>query len=338
MKRITIIDIANETGFSKSTVSRALGDGSNIKKSTKNKILRAAKKLNYYPNEIARSLVASKNTNFIGMIVSDITNQSYVELIKSIEGHIKKFHFNIILCNTDYDLDEERRYIELLIRNRAIGVVIAAPEKNDKNLEILVRENIPFVVWGTEVNTADVDLVSVDNYEGARLAMNYLIDNGHRNIVHFAGPENFTVTEERIKAYKDVMLENGLKIDNKNIIYTKNTPESGYSMAKNLEDLKTMPTAIFAFCDYVALGVWKYLIEKGYKVPDDVSLIGFDDIETSGFKKIDLTTIRQPFKKMGEKAAEILVRNIKDHNLSKIKEKIYIKPTLIERSTVRKIS
>lgn len=338
MKKTTIIDIANKTGYSKSTVSRAMRGGANLRKTTMDKILKAAKSLNYYPNEMARSLVTSSKSNFIGIIVSDLKNESYVELIEAIQRSVKNTSYHITLCNTDYDIREEKRFMEFLIKNRAAGVVVAAPELNDRNIEILLKANMPFVVWGTEVDTTDVDIVSVDNYGGARMAMQYLIDNGHRDIVHFAGAENFGVTNARINAYKDVMSENGIKISSKNIIHTKNTIDSAYDMAKKLEGFNSMPTAIHAYCDYVALGVLKYFLEKGFKVPDDISIIGFDDIEMSGFRTIDLTTIRQPFSEIGEKILEIIIRKIKNPDFNVGKEKIYIKPTLIKRSTVKNIN
>jgi len=302
------------------------------------KRIAAAKQLHYYPNEMARSLVTSSLSNFIGVVVSDIKNPSYVDLITAMQKSIKKTPYNITLYDTAYNLDEEKRSIELMIRNRAIGAVIAAPVKNDENIKILIDENIPFVVWGTEVDIAEVDIVSVDNYGGARIAMEYLIKKGHKNIVHFSGPKNFGVAESRIQAYEDVMKENGLEVNSQNIIPTDVTWQSGYRKARKLENLEVMPTAIFAYCDYIALGILMYLFEKGYKVPDDISIIGFDDIEISRFNSIGLTTIRQPFGKIGKKIIEILEQRIKNPALKNDKEKIYFKPKIIERSTVKDIN
>lgn len=332
MKRTTIIDIAKATGYSKSTVSRVLRGGDRVRNSTRSRILNTAKRLNYSPNEMARSLVTTKSSDFIGMIVSDINNQWYVAVLNAFERALKGTPYSIILCNSDYDILEERRYIDLLIRNRASGIVFAAPEKNDESIKKIIKENIPFVVIGTEVNTIDVDVISVDNYLGAKMAVEYLINNGHKDILHFSGKKNFYVTDARIKAFKDVMLNNNLKITKNSIIETGGTITSGYLAAKKLRELSKLPTAIFAYCDYVAMGIWEYLSENNIKVPEDISIIGFDDIQLSSFFKIKLTTIKQPFKKIGEKAVEVLEEKIKKQNDSR--KKIYIKPELIERATV----
>ena len=136
----------------------------------------------------------------------------------------------------------------------------------------------------------------------------------------------------------DVLSENGIKSDKKNIIYTEGNIKSSYEMAKKLNNLIKMPTAVFTYCDYVALGVWKYLIEEGIKIPDDISLIGFDDIEISGFPKIDLTTIKQPYEEIGKVTTELLINRIKNGLKEKEIKKIYLEPIIIERSTVRNIN
>lgn len=339
MKRTTIIDIARDTGFSRSTVSLALRGGSNLKKTTVKKILKSAKKLNYYPDEMARSLASLKASNFIGLIVTDINNEWYVEIMQTIEESLSNSHYNIILCNTNYNLEKEADSVDILIRNRASGIIIASPQRNDKSIEKILLWNIPFVLIGSEVEKNNINTVSVDNYRGSRMAMEYLVSKGHRNIIHFTGPKNYWVTDARRKAYKDVMSENNFQFDERHIIDTNSgTYKSSYIAAKKLERLDVKPTAIFAYNDVIALAVWEYLMEKGYTVPEDISLVGFDGIRLSGFRRINLTTIRQPYEEIGNKSVEILLREIKNKNPNTVREKIYVEPELIERATVRDIN
>lgn len=333
IKKPTIIDIARISGYSKSTVSKVLRNEPYVKKSTKKKILKEIKKVGYQPDEIARSLVLKKPSNFIGLIISDTSNPFFAEVVSGVEAEAKKRDCNVILCNTNYIETEEARYIDMLLRNRAIGILLATATINDYNVKHLIKINYPLVLIARGVKSVKTDIVSIDNFEVAKTAVNYLIQKGHRKIAHFTVTEKVLSLIQRLEGYKSALKSNNIKMDYNLIFRNEMSIEGGYKSASELLKLKEKPTAIFAADDLVAIGAMNFFLEKNKKIPEDISIIGFDNIKFSGIRQINLTTVNQPKFEMGEKSVKILFKKI--NGGSNYKPINYIlKTKIIERGTV----
>jgi LacI family transcriptional regulator len=337
-KNYTIINIANLSGFSKATVSKVIRNMPNVKKSTREKIQKIIDEIGYHPDEVARSLVSKKNMNFIGLIISDINNSFFAEIALGVESEAKKRGYNVILCNTNYLEEEEEKYINILIRNRAIGLLLATPTLNDNNVKDLLDRKYPFVLISRKVKDLDSNIVSVNHYKSAKMAVNYLIKKGHKKIAHFTVEENTIGVINRLKGYKDALKENKIKF-NKDFIFKDETSkiESGYKLAQKLLSSADKPSAIFASDDLLAIGALDCFLEEGLKVPDDISIIGYDNIKITSLKSINLTTINQPKFDMGVKSVEILLEQI--NNKKDFKPiKYYFQAKIVERGSVQDIS
>ncbi len=337
-KNYTIVNIANLSGFSKATVSKVIRNKPYVKKSTKEKIQNIIKEIGYHPDEIARSLVSKKNMNFIGLIISDINNSFFSEVALGVESEAKKRGYNVILCNTNYLEEEEKKYIDILIRNRATGLLLATPTLDDNNIKELLARKYPFVLITRKIKGLDSNIVSVNHYKSAKMAVNYLIKKGHKKIAHFTVEENTIGVVNRLKGYEAALKENDIKF-NKNFIFKNRISkiECGYKLAQKLLASADRPTAIFASDDLLAIGALDCFLEKGYKVPDDLSIIGYDNIKITSLKSINLTTVNQPKFEMGVKSVEILFEQINGKEDFKA-IKYYFKAKIVERGSVLDIS
>lgn len=337
-KNYTIKNIANLSGFSKSTVSKVIRNKPYVKKSTKEKIQNIIKEISYHPDEVARSLVSKKNMNFIGLIISDINNSFFSEVALGVESEAKKRGYCVILCNTNYLEEEEEKYIDMLIKNRAIGLLLATPTLDDNNVKGLLAKKYPFVLITRKVKGVDSSIVSVNHYKSAKMAVNYLIKRGHKKIAHFTVEENTIGVINRLKGYKAALKENNIKF-NKNFIF-KNVVskiEVGHKLAQEMLDSADRPTAIFASDDLLAIGALNCFLEKGYKVPNDFSIMGYDNIKITSLKSINLTTVHQPKFEMGVKSVEILLKQINSKEDFKT-IKYYLEAKIVERGSVLDIS
>ena len=337
-KNYTIVNIANLSGFSKSTVSKVIRNKPYVKKSTKEKIQNIINEIGYHPDEVARSLVSKKNMNFIGLIVSDINNSFFSEIALGVESEAKKRGYNVILCNTNYLKEEESKYIDILIRNRATGLLLATPTLDDNNIEELLAKNFPFVLITRKVRGVDSNIVSVNHYKAAKMAVNYLIKRGHREIAHFTVKENTIGVVNRLKGYKAALKENDIKF-NKGFIFKNKISkiEGGYKLAQKMLASADRPTAVFASDDLLAIGALDYFLEKGYKIPNDLSIMGYDNIKITSLKSINLTTVHQPKFEIGVKSVEILFEQI--NNPKDFKPiKYYFEAEIVERGSVLDIN
>ncbi len=336
-KKPTILDVEKLSGFSKSTISKVLRNEKYVKKTTKDKIIKVINEIGYLPDEIARSLVQKRTTNFIGVIVSDINNPFFSETVLSITEEAKTKDCEVILCNTNYLIEEEKRYIDILIRNRALGILLATPTVNDRNIDILIEKQYPFVLITREIKKLKTNIVSVDHLKSAKMAVNYLIKKGHRKIAHFTGREEIIGTINRLKGYKSALRENGIEVENDLILrHGISSFRAGYESAEDLFNNKIDATAIFASDDLVAIGAMDFFKEKNIKVPEDISIIGYDNIEMSSLNLINLTTVDQPKSEIGRLAVRVLIEQVKSD--STLKPKKYIMDSkVIERGTVKEL-
>jgi LacI family transcriptional regulator len=308
----TIKDVAKHANVSTATVSHVINNTRFVSEETKSKVLNSMEALNYKPNAIARSL-RRKETKIIGLVIPDNTNPYFAEIAWSIEMASSKLGYSIILCNSDGDIKKESFYINLLIEKQVDGVVLVSAGESTENFRFLQENEIPTVMVDRESPNVNTDSVQIDNAGCGEMATKHLISLGHKKIACITGPSQVTPSYDRLIGYKKALTKAGLPIFDDYIIKGDFRPQGGYFAAKKLINLKDPPTAIFACNDLMAFGVNHAITEAGYSIPQDFSLVGFDDIYLSTYVNPPLTTIRQPRIEMGREAIDCLLMRIKDN-------------------------
>ena len=335
-KKITIKDIARMANVSHTTVSRALNNKSRIKNETKEKILAIAKELKYRPNFIARSLVMKK-TKTLGLVITNIANPFYTELAQGIEATVRGLGYNIIFCSTHSDLSTEKHYIDMLRSKGVDGIIFSSAHMDDPNILVLAEEAFPIVLVNRRtyhpIVREKVDYVGIDNILGGFLAVEHLIRLGHQRIGIIGGSSESSVGFERLEGGKRALSTYGLEAMGDYFLEGDFLKGSGYRGGKEFLKMAEPPTAIFATNDYMALGTYQAIVEEGQKVPENIALIGFNDIEFTAIKGVELTTIGQKKYEMGALAVKILVEKIEGGESKPSTKEIFLKPELIIRKT-----
>lgn len=330
MKKVTMKDIAIKAGVSKATVSMVLNKKDNsISSATKNKILKIAEELNYIPNSVARSLSTNRSET-IGIILPDIINPFFSEIARAIEDAASKLSYNVIFCNTDNDTNKEIKYTKLLISKLVDGVVFLTGGKSSEPLEILHSNNIPFVLVDRDVEY-DNNYCGIYclNKEGVIKAIEYLISKGRKKIAFVTGNKDLNVSKQRIEGYKEAMTNYNIYCES--LIFEGDfTIEGGMKVTEKILSSNKYVDSIFYSNDIMALGGLKVLLRKGFRVPEDISVVGFDNINISNFAEPELTTVAQPIYDMGKKACELLIDII---NGKPVNRKTYFNTELIIRGT-----
>ncbi|KRQ86472.1 Catabolite control protein A [Caloramator mitchellensis] len=331
MKKVTINDIARIAGVSKATVSMVFNKkDENISQETREKIFKVAKELNYIPNSVARSLATSKSYS-IGIILPDITNPFFSEIARAIEDEANILGYNVILCNTDNKIKKEEEYIKLLISKLVDGIIFIAGGASKKSLKLIKDNSVPFVLVDRYIEDYEDNYgVFCKNYEGVVEGVEYLLGKGKKKILFVKGPTELEISKQRFEGYKTTMSKYGLYIDDY-VFESDFTLEGGKRATEEILNKLNDFDAIFYSNDVMAFGGIKVLTRNGYKIPDDVSVVGFDNIQISEFIEPELTTISQPIYEMGKDACNLLVKVInEDENIEKVH---YYTPKLIIRGT-----
>lgn len=330
-KITTLKDIAKEVGLSATAVSKALNNKGGISKEKENIIKETANKLNYAPNTIAKSL-RLKNTRTIGVVVSDSSQSFFAKVVKGIEDTATNLGYSIILCNTNQDIEKERNAIRVLLSKRIDGIALASSMlTNIRDMVFLKSLGIPFVFFIRRSESDEADYVANDNILGAYMMTNYLLKT-NKDKIHFLNlNEESPSGKDRLVGYRKAYEENGMKFDNSRIYYLKPTIEEGYIMMRQLldrgEDVKT----VFCGCDVIGIGVMEAILEKGLRIPEDIRVAAYDDIDFAAYLRIPLTTVRQPKYSIGCKGTELLVSKIKNPH-SKVQH-VILKPELVIRQS-----
>lgn len=332
--KYTIIDVANKAKVSTATVSRVLNDSKSVKEDTRLKVLKAIDELDYTPNAIARTL--SKNeSELIGVVIPDINNPFFGEVIKGVTNVTEKNNLNIILANTQENLDIEKKYLNILKNHMLKGLIITpTSDTNDINnihLNFLENLGVKIVLVDRGVKYSNFSSVLINNYNGGYKATKLLIDNGHKNIAIISGNEKSIPGRERLQGYIDALSDNGINIKNENIYIGNFTKEGGYECTNQILRQKDRPTAIFVTNNMMTLGSLKSIIEHNLKISEDICIIGFDKNEILDDLGLSITHVSRPMLKMGEIATEILIREISSDN--SLKENIVLEPKIVLNGT-----
>lgn len=331
MKKATLADIAQKANVSKATVSMVLNNKEiNVSEATRQKIYDAVKELKYIPNTVARSL-STRKTETIGIVLPDIENPFFSEMARAIEDTAGKLNYNVIFCNSDNNQEKEEKYVKLLISKLVDGVIFVSGGKSVENLHMLENNNVPLVIVDRYIESSkEYNGVFCANEEGIRLGVEYLYKSGKKNIAFVTGSQKLKVAKLRLKAYEEVTKE--LNIYNEELIFTGDfTIDGGIRATEEIVNSSKNIDAIFYSSDVMALGGVKLLTRKGYKIPEDIAIMGYDNISISKLIEPELTTVAQPIYDMGKEACKLLVGII---NGERNNELIILKPELIVRGTV----
>ena len=313
----TIKDIATKAGVSVATVSYVINNTRWVHEDKRRRVLEAIKELNYVPNAVARGLRIQKS-NAISLIVSNITNPFYPDLARACEQVAAKHGYTVNVVNTDDDRGKLHEALNQLRGGRADGAVItsALPENRDE-IEQLLKEGYPLVLASRLLDGLKVDSVAADNRNGAIMAVRYLMSLGHRKIAFISGVKHSYINETRVEGYLHAMEEAGIRLYREWLTSGHGLYEPSYQAARMLLQLppRKRPTAILCLTDLGAYGVLDAAKDMGVSVPDDLAVIGFDDLFFSGLRHIQLTTIRVPRHEMSALATEMLFSRMADRNL-----------------------
>ncbi len=332
MNKVTLKDIAKVANVSYTTVSRALSGDPEISERTRERIMQISSDMGYTTNYIARSMV-KKKTELIGLVLPSIDNPFMSELAYYTEVTARRFGYNLMLCNSYPDLKQEQTALQLLIGHQVDGVLII-PQRPE-SCETLKRSTslVPTVFLSENLREHDGNYVSVDNRLGAVLGTEYLYSLGHRNILYFGQRKGSTTHMLRAEGYNEACAKLGIKPDIISFDAQSSSVELGVEMARKCLKGKKDFTAVFASTDTNAIGLMQAAKEQGIRIPEDISLIGFDNIRISALPQIDLTTVAQPKEEMAVTAVTMLMDMI--DNPAKVSTHRIIPPRLIERSSCR---
>jgi LacI family transcriptional regulator len=338
MKRITIVDVANRAGVSKGTVSAVINARNTVRPETREHVLEVMKELNFRPRGMARNLKNGNLDKSIAVIIKDLNYPFYTSIATGVKEHANSKGYSVVVASSENDHECEKKFTHLFSTKDIKGTIIAPMVEGTAEIEHLFKLkmiNYPFVLLEA-VKGIQANVVAIDNQRAIKKAVMYLIDSGHTRIVHFAGPPSSSHTQERIEGFRHAFSESTLVFNKDMIISVGSRYEEGfagtleYFRERSREDY---PTAIVCFNDQQALAVLAALKELDIRVPDDISIVGNDDIYYARIYPVPLTTIRAPQHEIGEKAAEILIRNIESSTPLPVEQVVLDTEFIIREST-----
>jgi len=309
MKYITLKMVAERAGVSVNTASRAINNKPDISKETKKRILQIAKELGYIRNAAAVAL-RTKKTGTIGAVIADNRNPFYAEVLNGIEEAAREKNYHIILANTQRDYQKEEEVINLLLAKRVDGLLITPVQDRDDDIKNLIDANIPFVVVGRDFENIEVDAVYNDEVKGGFLATEYLIKKGHKKIASINGFLHKSPAKGRLEGYKKALKKYGIPFDDALVTVGDIDVKDGYERTKQLLEKGLNFTAIFAYNDMMAFGAMQAIKEKGLRIPEDIGLVGYDDIPFASLISPPLTTIRLKKQDLGVESVKLLLSRI----------------------------
>lgn len=332
--KVSIYDVAKKAGVSVVTVSRVLNNAPTVREKSRSKVLAAVKDLNYQPSAAARSL-AKGRTNVIGIILPNLSDPFLSEVVLEVDLALERLGYALAISIIDQmDLAFDERTNFFMQQERADGILVLTPLFEDEFVQSLQGKGIPFVIMDNQRYPFTVPSVVIDNFKGGYEAGKYLLDSGHEHIAYIGGPASLLSAEDRLSGFLKALAEVGKAP--KGIYKGDFDIDMGFVTTLQLIHDGQLPTAIFAGDDHIAFGIVDALRENQIRVPEDVSVIGFDDHPFSSKLHPFLTTFRQPAKEMADAAVEMLMRIIRGER--KRNAIVKLEPILIERESVRKIN
>jgi LacI family transcriptional regulator len=334
--RITADDVAMKAGVSQSTVSRVLNNYPFIKDSTKEKVLSAITELGFTRDEIARSLV-EKKTRSIGLIVGDISNPFFAESAGVIIEQAQQLKYDVVICNTNHDDENLHKSINTLIGKRVDGILVASVNRNDNKIKQLHEKGFPIVLYNSSIEYPMANFVVLDNIKGAKLAVNHLVELGHKKISYIAGPFKYLTTYQRFEGYKEALMQHDIPYEPDFVYNGEFSYQRIFEFTKELLNKKNRPTAFLAVSDQMALAILNAAASLNMNIPKDLSVVGFDDISLASNHFIGLTTVSQHMENMASLALEKLIDLIDNETDPSLPVQIILEPELKIRKTTTSI-
>ena len=318
-------------GVSTSTVSHVINKDRFVSEAIREKVESAIKALNYAPSALARSLKINQ-TRTIGMLITASTNPFYSELVRGVERSCFERGYSLVLCNTEGDEQRMNSNLETLMQKRVDGLLLLCTETHQPSREILQRyPSVPTVMMDWAPFDGDSDLIQDNSLLGGDMATPDLINKGHTHIACIAGPLDKTPARLRLEGYRDAMARAGLTILDGNEIIGNFEFSGGYEAMQMLLALEVRPQAVFICNDAMAVGAYLALYQAGLRVPQDIAIVGYDDIELAQYMTPPLTTIHQPKDELGELAIDVLIHRISDPTQQQ--QRLQLTPVLMERGS-----
>ncbi|PMC35914.1 LacI family transcriptional regulator [Bacillus sp. UMB0899] len=327
----TMKDVAKLSGISISTVSRVINNTGYVNEETKEKVIAAIEKLNYSPNQAARSLVRG-DTQTIGLIIPDISNPFFPEIARAVEDTVQGEKYSIIVCNSDNDILKVSNHFKTLKQKSVDGIIIAGEIKSN-HIQEFTEQNLPLVMIDVNTDSLPVNSVRTDNHFGGKIATKHLIEQGFSRIAHIRGPLDSSTAEDRYKGYLCILKEYGIIYDPTLVQIGDFHEESGYNAMLRLLAHSNPPDAVFVANDLMALGVLEAISEKNAQI----GIVGYDDIPFIKYVNPKLTTVKQPIYDIGIRAAQILLETINNRSEKIDYVKELMKPDLKIRQTSLKM-
>jgi DNA-binding LacI/PurR family transcriptional regulator len=310
MSRATIKDVADYARVSNATVSRVLNNNPQVDEILRARVLAAVEALGYEPNRDARRLRA-RSSNVIGLVISDIQNPYFISVIRGVEDAAYSQQMNIVLCNSDEDVSKQAMYLRVMEAERVAGLIIVpCDSQQDEDIQQLQKIGIPIILLDRALTNVQMDAVLVDNVRGAYEAVRHLLDLGYRSISLIGGSSYVTTGQDRYLGYHKALKDAGLPIEDSLVKSGDFKMESGYRLARELMAASHRPEAIFVANNLMTLGALRALRELRLRVPEDVALVGFDDMPWSGELYSPLTAVSQPTYELGQEAVHLLLRRL----------------------------
>lgn len=307
----TIRDVAKRAGVASMTVSRVINDSGYVSEATRAKVEMAIAELGYVPNMLGPSLRFNQ-TNTLALVVADITNPFWTTIARGAEDAAHENGYNVILCNTDESPEKQDQYVTMLLKRRIDGILLAPANSRPKSVELILQQGVSVVVIDRFVPDVDVDIIRGDSVGGAYQLTQHIIQLGHRQIVILAGPEDVSTSKDRVQGFLHAMQDANIASDTSNIYWGSFTESSGYRRTKQVLNSQKLPTAIFAANNFIAIGALRALHDANIRIPDDISLVAFDDFLDAISVDPFLTVVTQPSYEMGYQATELLLKRLAD--------------------------
>lgn len=331
---ITIKDVARLAGVSISTVSRVINDSKPVSPEARKKVLKIIEETGYKPNDVARSLV-TKKSYLIGVIINNLANTYVADIVRGIEEIGKMYDYDILLCSSYFSKDAQQKYIQLLNRKQAEGIILVGYDFDNEIIEQVKQLNKPYMFY-TRNAKDKMNCIGIDNYKAAYEMTSYLIEKGHKKIAYLSNLENKSNSEkEKIKGYESALEDNGIS---DSIIYTaggrryNHSYDTGKKIAKDIEKI----SAIFCSNDELAIGLVNSFADMNIKTPEDVSVVGYGNYKECQYVRPELTTIAEPFYDIGAVSIRTIIKAIK--NKKEVEDTVQLPYTLIERKSVKDLN
>jgi LacI family transcriptional regulator/LacI family repressor for deo operon, udp, cdd, tsx, nupC, and nupG len=329
----TLKEVAKKANVSITTVSRVINDPEKVNTETRERVREAMEALNFQPNRVAQRLRGNKGrSRLLGLIIPDIQNQFYSSIVRGIEDMSYGKDYAIILCNTDENPEKEKFYLDVLKSESVDGIILPPIRQNGNLIRELLEAKIPVICFDRKLSSESIDTVIVDNEMGGYMAASHLLEAGHKKIAVITSSLQFTSFEDRLRGYENALVDSGIEINEKLIKKGDHRKsETGKMLTLQLLDQNPKPTAIFVLNNQMALGAIEAINERKLKIPDDISIVGFDDIQWARVISPSITVIRQPAYEMGRRIAELFFQKVKDPEREPVQ--IILQPKLIVRQS-----